>query len=73
MARVDLAALIPIIPELEDRIRNYRGWLALSSFPKGDGSTLCIAGYEFPPSTIFTYARRLRATHAPRRHRHLES
>lgn len=39
---------MPVIPGLEDRIGNYRGWLTLSSFPKGDGPTLRIAGYEFP-------------------------
>ena len=48
MARVDSASLMPVIPGLEDRIGNYRGWLTLSSLPKGDGSTLCIAGHEFP-------------------------
>ena len=48
MARVDSASLMPVIPGLEDRIGNYRGCLTLSSFPKGDGSTLRIAGYEFP-------------------------
>ena len=44
MARVDSASLMPVIPSLD----NYLGWLTLSSFPKGDGSTPRIAGYEFP-------------------------
>lgn len=48
MARVDSASLMPIIPGLEDRIGNYRGWLTLSDYPMGDGSALRIAGYEFP-------------------------
>lgn len=48
MARVDSASLMPIIPGLEDRIGNCLGWLTLSDFPKGDGSTLRIAGYELP-------------------------
>ena len=39
---------MPVIPGLEDRIGNYRGWLTLSDFPEGDGSVLCIAGYELP-------------------------
>ena len=44
MARVDSASLISAIPSLND----YRGWLTLSDFPRGDGSTLRIADYEFP-------------------------
>lgn len=48
MARVDSASLMPIIPGLEDRIGNYRGWLTLSDFPEGDGSVLRITGYVFP-------------------------
>ena len=39
---------MPVIPGLEDRIGNYRGWLTLSDFPEGDGSVLRIAGYELP-------------------------
>ena len=48
MARVNSASLMPIIPGIEDRIGNYLGWLTLSDFPKGDGTALRIAGYEFP-------------------------
>lgn len=44
MARVDSASLMPVIPGLD----NYRGWLALSDYPMGDGSALRIAGYELP-------------------------
>lgn len=39
---------MPVIPGLEDRIGNYRGWLTLSDFPEGNGSVLHIAGYELP-------------------------
>ena len=39
---------MPVIPDLEDRIGNYRGWLTLSDFPEGDGLALRIAGYELP-------------------------
>lgn len=39
---------MPVVPGLEDRIGNYRGWLTLSDFPEGDGSVLHIAGYELP-------------------------
>lgn len=39
---------MPVNPDLEDRIGNYRGWLTLSDFPEGDESVLRIAGYELP-------------------------
>lgn len=48
LARVDSASLMPIIPGLEDCIGNYLGWLSLSDFPRGNGTALRIAGYEFP-------------------------
>ncbi len=64
MARVDFASLIPIIPGFEDRIGNCLGWLTLSDFPKGDGSTLRIAGYELPFHYIHV-SPSLRATYAP--------
>lgn len=53
MARVDSADLVPVVPGLEDHIGNYLGWLTLSSFPKGDGTALRIAGYVFPFRHIF--------------------
>lgn len=39
---------MPVVPGLEDRIGNYRGWLALNNFPEGGGSVLRITGYELP-------------------------
>lgn len=53
MACVESASLMPVIPDLEERIGNYRDWLTLSDFPEGKGSKLRIAGYELPFRHLF--------------------
>ena len=72
MACVDSASLLPIVPGLEDRIGNYRGWLTLSDFPEGDGSVLRIAGYELPFRYVHVRPSTPGDIRPPRRCRHLE-